>query len=354
MGFDKECRDGYFAAANTGKGFVSYFDEIFFGDDIKQRYIIKGGPGTGKSSFMRRAAERARSKGRRVQTYYCSSDTASLDGIIIDGSIAVFDGTAPHSYDARLPGACDEIINLGAFWNKEMLTGQGELLSVYARDKKSAYSNAYGYLRAAADIDATLRAVISECVMTEKMRAAVRRISEKSFGVCGDSPTLCHRQVEALGVHGKVRLSTLYELASRRYAVIDFYGVAGLYTRELVARALKCGQSVYVSDDVVTGIANEIYFPDTGDYVFVASAAEDVDESITKINMKRFADTAKISQSRRYYRAARQAYKTLVELAARELSVAGTIHADMERVYVASMDFDALRQYTDMLLDKII
>ena len=36
----------YFAAANTGKGFVSYYDEIF--GKCKRIDIIKGGSGTGK------------------------------------------------------------------------------------------------------------------------------------------------------------------------------------------------------------------------------------------------------------------------------------------------------------------
>ena len=53
----------YFAAANTKDGFYSYFDDIFFNPSIKRRYIIKGGPGTGKSSFMKRVALWAQKKG---------------------------------------------------------------------------------------------------------------------------------------------------------------------------------------------------------------------------------------------------------------------------------------------------
>ena len=65
MDYNASARDGgFFAAANTGRGFVSYFDEIFFCDDIKQRYVIKGGPGTGKSSIMRRVAKRGESDRR--------------------------------------------------------------------------------------------------------------------------------------------------------------------------------------------------------------------------------------------------------------------------------------------------
>ena len=45
----------YFASANTEKGFVSYFDEIY--GVLDRVYIIKGGPGTGKSHFIRNIAD---------------------------------------------------------------------------------------------------------------------------------------------------------------------------------------------------------------------------------------------------------------------------------------------------------
>ena len=50
-------RPAYFAAMNGRDGFTSFFEEIFFCDSIKKRYIIKGGPGTGKSSFTKEYTE---------------------------------------------------------------------------------------------------------------------------------------------------------------------------------------------------------------------------------------------------------------------------------------------------------
>ena len=43
----------FFAAANTGGGFVSFFDEVFNRDGINKIYILKGGPGCGKSTLMK-------------------------------------------------------------------------------------------------------------------------------------------------------------------------------------------------------------------------------------------------------------------------------------------------------------
>ncbi|HCG36512.1 MAG TPA: hypothetical protein DER23_09230, partial [Clostridiales bacterium] len=42
-------RNTYFAAANSTRGFVSFFSEVFSPDALDEILIIKGGPGTGKS-----------------------------------------------------------------------------------------------------------------------------------------------------------------------------------------------------------------------------------------------------------------------------------------------------------------
>ena len=51
----------FFASMNSGDGFISYFKEIF--SSLDRLYIIKGGPGTGKSRFMREAAQQAEETG---------------------------------------------------------------------------------------------------------------------------------------------------------------------------------------------------------------------------------------------------------------------------------------------------
>ena len=51
-GFSMAKRISAFLGANTPKGFVSLFDELYNPYTTKNAYIIKGGPGTGKSSFI--------------------------------------------------------------------------------------------------------------------------------------------------------------------------------------------------------------------------------------------------------------------------------------------------------------
>ena len=113
----------YFAAANSAHGFVSWFDDIFAPETLGRTYILKGGSGTGKSTLMKRAAARCEEAGGEVERFRCSSDAASLDGVILrlgGDSAAILDGTAPHLRDPRYPGAA--VCGKRAIWPRWMRT----------------------------------------------------------------------------------------------------------------------------------------------------------------------------------------------------------------------------------------
>ena len=88
-------RLSFFAAANGYSGFRSYFDKIFDPSEYTSLYILKGGPGTGKSSFMKRLLAELETEVEECEAIFCSSDPASLDGVIIkrgERRIGVIDG----------------------------------------------------------------------------------------------------------------------------------------------------------------------------------------------------------------------------------------------------------------------
>ena len=97
----------YFLASNSAGGFVSYFDSCYDPAMGYTAYIIKGGPGTGKSSFIKNVIASAESNNIAVEEIGCASDPNSLDGVIISSIKTVFlDGTPPHAVEPRLPGVC--------------------------------------------------------------------------------------------------------------------------------------------------------------------------------------------------------------------------------------------------------
>ena len=167
----KAAAERYFAAANSGRGFVSFYGDVFEGARIRKRYIVKGGPGTGKSRFLKDVAAFAEGQGKTVSYFHCSSDPDSLDGIVIDGEIAMMDGTAPHTVEPTVPGARDELVNLGEFWDGERLALYYNEIVTLGALKQSAYRRAYRFLSAAMEVAAVNRELIFPAVREEKMRA---------------------------------------------------------------------------------------------------------------------------------------------------------------------------------------
>ena len=106
----------YFPGGNTPAGFYSFYQYLPYKTD--QVFIIKGGPGTGKSTLMKKIGYLMQEKGYDLEFHWCSSDNDSLDGVVIPRlGTAIFDGTAPHLIDPLHPGAVDTIINLGDYWD---------------------------------------------------------------------------------------------------------------------------------------------------------------------------------------------------------------------------------------------
>lgn len=102
--------DAFFGAA-TPDGSVDYIACLTA--EIKQRYFLKGRPGTGKSTFLKTVADAAQAAGHDIEVYHCSFDTNSLDMIIIRSlSVCIFDSTSPHEYFPTRAG--DEILDLYA------------------------------------------------------------------------------------------------------------------------------------------------------------------------------------------------------------------------------------------------
>lgn len=84
-----------FFGASTPEGSLNYIENLT--REVDKRYFIKGRPGTGKSTFLKKLAERALSFGYDTEVYYCSFDKNSLDMVKVPRlSFAVFDSTAPH------------------------------------------------------------------------------------------------------------------------------------------------------------------------------------------------------------------------------------------------------------------
>ena len=136
-----------FLGSNTPDGFFSYYSSILHMGDGARLFILKGGSGTGKSTLMKRVIEFADSVGVTAEAYHCSSDSSSLDGVLLpELKMAVVDGTAPHVVDCTAYGAFEEIVDLGEAVDKAKVAAKCAEIETLLRYKASCYKSAYAYI----------------------------------------------------------------------------------------------------------------------------------------------------------------------------------------------------------------
>jgi len=96
-----------FFGASTPDGLHDFIPELTAG---LKRYLIKGRPGTGKSTLMKEVVAKAEELGYDADVYHCSLDPKSLDMVVIpELDFCIFDATAPHEYESAFAG--DEVVD---------------------------------------------------------------------------------------------------------------------------------------------------------------------------------------------------------------------------------------------------
>ena len=149
----------YFLGGNSCQGFTSLYAG-FPPDKNAFLHIIKGGPGTGKSGFMRAIGAAAEERGLEVQYVLCSGDPDSLDGVYIPAlGLAWVDGTAPHVVEPRHFGADSDYEDLGRFCRLPLSGKDKERVRQLTADYRALYAEAYEKLAAAKALHDELEAI---------------------------------------------------------------------------------------------------------------------------------------------------------------------------------------------------
>ena len=350
----------YFAASNSCRGFRNYYGDVFSNDRTDRLYVIKGGPGTGKSHFMKVVARRARALGYNVTEYACSSDPASLDGVLLEkeGSptVGLLDGTPPHVREPYLPGAHDEIVNLGVFWDGRHLTGQSGSIRHLSRGKAAAYERAYAYLAAAGETDRVADALLSDCIRKEKLGQLAARLLRRERRGEPKTPQVALRR--ALGMTGAVTLPTFEREAEAMGGSIlileDHYGVAYTLTAALMEVSLREGHSIRVSyDPVYPHKIDGLLYPESGLCVLAGHAAPFPNTATRHLALRRYVDPDSLRRVRGELRHARALREELTEAATHMLASAATQHFDLEKIYAAAMDFTAKEAFTESFCEEL-
>ena len=180
----------YFLGANGPEGFHSLYGEFCPPDSGNFLWVIKGGPGCGKSTFMRMIGKAAEDAGLDVEYALCSSDPASLDGVLIPGwHVAYVDGTAPHTMDVDFPAASGAYLDLGSFYDIRALRPALAHLRALKSTHQALYREAYRALHEAKAVHDEIEAVYHPHVNFDGVTA----LAERHIGALKKQNADCNR-----------------------------------------------------------------------------------------------------------------------------------------------------------------
>lgn len=323
---------GYYAAANTSGGFLSLFGEIFAPRGLSRLYILKGGPGTGKSTFMYSIGKAAAERGLETEYYYCSADTGSLDGVKIPSlGIAVADGTPPHAIEPRYPGACEKIINLGANFDETALRGNRAEIERLTDECTACYGRGARFLAAAGETELLYMETASQAFDFEKAGKAVRRILSRAKPEGGG---YTERYISALGTRGGAHVYNPLEKGESACFISGKYGAGKLFIGLLCEEAIKRGYTVLRFPDVLLHDRTEaVYIKE------LATRFSISEEGGKELNAMRFVKGDVLSENRGKLRFAEKCREALLQGALAELAKMGRTHDELEKYYISAMNF---------------
>ena len=325
----------YFLGANSRSGFYSLYSGFPPGED-SFLHIIKGGPGNGKSRFMRRIAAAAESQGLDVEYVLCSGDPDSLDGVYIPALRAAWcDGTAPHVTEPRIFGASGNYVNLGSFCRLPLSVEDARRIAVLNREYKALYGKAYRYLAAAGEIrDSESGSEPGPELLVQLSRRLGRILDATPRAASGSAPVL-RRFLTAISCKGQLCLKeSVTRLCRRIVSLPDSIAprFMVLASKEAEGRGLS---SIQVPEALDPSRLSALLLPGCS-LAFVPESWELPGRQALELDDIELPAPVSLPEQ----------YAPAMSKAVLLLSQAKSLHDQLEAVYKPYMDFKALDSFT--------
>lgn len=356
----------FFAGGNTCLGFYSLYNNIIQQKDASRIFVIKGGPGVGKSTFMKYIGNAMLEKGYDIEQHWCSSDNNSLDGVVITKlGVCLLDGTAPHVVDPKTPGAVDEIIHLGDHWNEaQLVKNKTPILNTFKKVSR-CFQTAYSSLKEAKVIHDEWASYITESLDFRTINKITHQIIEEIFtniqrqyedyqtsrelfagattpmGLVNQWPSIlqnCKKVVVLRGEPGTGKSTIIQRIITEAKGY-------GLYTEVFRSSFDPTKFSGVNIPKLKTGVIN----PFPNDYTLDGFMAD-----IVEIDLTAGTIISRLSDYDKEVSECRERFWNSINRAINYIARAKRIHDKLEEYYVPAMDFSKINEMRDRTLQKII
>ncbi len=346
----------FFLGGNTPHGFYSYYNYLLPQESARKIYCIKGGPGTGKSTLMKKIADMAVKKGSDMEIAHCSSDPDSLDGIIIKpANIAFVDGTSPHIVDPKTPGAVDEILYMGNCWDKDALARHKDGIIKTNQKIGEQFKRAYVYLASASHLQKDL-----DYIYAKSINGNVHSIFEENviFQEFAEIPVSdvkgSIRKLFASGITPKGIIS-FSDTILEGYKTYILKGYCGDTLERICNIAVNRGfdtEAYYCPfapdkriDHLVIPKLNLAFTVSNTYHSYAKGEVVDFDEFSSKYLLETYKEEREFAISE---------INTLINKAVSAISVAKQYHDELEKYYIPAMDFSKLDEMIEKTMKEVL
>lgn len=330
-----------FLGANTYSGFYSLYDSYITARGPAKLFILKGGAGCGKSGFLRRVAEAAKSQGLDTECILCSGDPDSLDGVYVPArGLLLFDGTAPHVLEPPQVGHQGFYLDLSRFYRPGVPPLRALELAY-----KEHYRRAYLYLAAAGNISG-LAPVPDEAREMIRQRArslVMRELKHKRSGRGIDTMWFS----DAFSCLGCVSLTeTRSAFCPRLVTLTGGADAADIFLHEARETALSRGYDVIVNPSPLDPkMLSHILISETGLGFTVGLGGR-------KLHLEALLRSAASSDWQAVRREASVQHESLLSKAQQELRLAKQSHDRLEAAVNPFIDFDSISALAEEFIAK--
>ena len=348
----------FFLGANTPQGFVSRFDQLADPKDGWREFVIKGGPGAGKSTLMKKAYLEAAAHCKHAELIHCSSDVDSLDGVILhDIKTAIADGTSPHVIEPKYPGAFEQLIDLSNCWDAHQLFEDRESIMCLSAKISKCHEHACRFMGAAQSLLSDTYRIALDATETQKVAKAASRISQAEFK--GGKNRRGKESVRFLSAvcNNGIRLfdETAKALCDRIYLIEDSYGASSrLLLSVLRSDALEAGFDIYTCYSPLAPFEKieHLFIPQLKLGFMITDDFLKPDIAPWKIiRSRRFTDRESLKKTKKRIAFNKKASVQMLEQAGGLIREAKGIHDQLESYYIRAMDFQKVDQVCAQTLE---
>ncbi|ABR49245.1 ATPase [Alkaliphilus metalliredigens QYMF] len=346
-----------FPGGNTSLGFYSHFDHIIDVKNANHVFFVKGGPGVGKSHMMKKIGYEMVDRGYDIEFHHCAADPDSVDAVVIpELKIAMLDGTAPHVEDPKYPGAVDEVINLGDYWDEAAMKVNRKGIIENTMANSHIYKRVYKYLPAAKLIHDDIEWIYGYAMDFVKVNQATKALIKEIFDGIEDQERIGkkrHLLGSAITLEGHVDYVETYVGPMDKVLYIKGAPGTGKSTllEKIAEMAVEKGYDIEIHHEpLVPDKIETLLIPGLD----IAITTHEKYKQYLALNLNQFLDQKKIEQYREELDYSERLFKQLINDAMKNLQKTKKAHDVMESYYVPNVNFDGVNELRAKILDKIL